>query len=62
MGIHTEACMSRPETCCTAGGTIGLWIRVIDCPSSDAAGIITTIDISGKTGSRVYCKATGEIG
>ena len=27
LGIHTEACMTRPDTCGSAGGAISLWGR-----------------------------------
>ena len=26
LGIHTEACMTRPETCGAAGGAISMWV------------------------------------
>ena len=54
LGIHTKACMTRPETCGAAGGTISLWIRVIDCPS--IGGIVSSY-ASFKTDSHVYCDA-----
>ena len=63
LGIHTEACMTRPETCGTAGGAFSLWLRLTDCPQS--AGIITTIDDSEKTGFCLWCRykeGIGEIG
>ena len=60
LGIHTEACMTRPETCGAAGGAISVWLRLAECPPG--AGIITTIDNSDKTGFRLWCKHTEEIG
>ena len=51
LGNHTEACMTRPETCSEAGGAISLWINVIDCPS--LGGIVSSV--SGSTGSRIFC-------
>ena len=60
LGIHTEACMTRPETCGAAGGAFSVWLRLVDCPHG--AGIITTIDDLNKTGFRLWCKDTGEIG
>ena len=33
LGVHTEACMTRPETCGAAGGTISLWVKQIECPA-----------------------------
>ena len=51
LGIHTEACMTRPETCGAAGGAISLWAKMIDCPSS--AGIVSSYN-SG-TGLFIFC-------
>ena len=31
LGIHTEACMTRPETCGAAGGAISVWVKIRDC-------------------------------
>ena len=31
MGIHTKACITRPETCGAAGGAISVWIKIVDC-------------------------------
>ena len=53
LGIHTEACMTRPETCGAAGGAISLWLKVINC-SDD--GIITTRSDRNSTGSIVFCR------
>ena len=33
LGIHTEACMTRPQTCGAAGGAISVWINIADCSS-----------------------------
>ena len=33
LGIHTEACMTRPDTCGAAGGAISLWVKVIEFSS-----------------------------
>ena len=46
LGIHTEACMTRPETC-TSGGAISVWVKVIACNgdgiiSSHSSGIAST--------------------
>ena len=42
LGIHTEVCMTRPETCGAAGGAISLWLKLFDSPSS--GGIISSWD------------------
>ena len=31
LGIHTAACMIRPETCGAAGGAISVWMNMTDC-------------------------------
>ena len=51
LGIHTEACMTRPETCGAAGGAFSMWVKVIDCPSP-VRGIISSRVSSG---SVFYC-------
>ena len=53
LGIHTEACMTRPETCGAAGGAISLWINVIECPIN--GGIISS-RAEGSSGSRIVCR------
>ena len=55
LGIHTEACMTQPETCGAAGIAISLWMNVIDCPW--AGGIVSSVQ-SGKTGSHIYCTSS----
>ena len=52
LGIHTKACMTRPETC-AAGGAISLWVNIIACPSS--GGIASSL-AHGLTGSQIYCQ------
>ena len=52
LGVHTEACLTRPETCGAAGGAISLWLRLKDCP--DWSGIISTQETG--TGFIIYCK------
>ena len=61
LGIHTEACMTRPETCGAAGGAISLWFRVIDCSISsiDSGAVVSTLtDSLETTGIAVECSAT----
>ena len=53
LGINTEACMTRPETCGVAGGAISVWINVIDCAPLD--GIVSSYQGVGTTGIRIYC-------
>ena len=52
LGVHPEACMTIPETCCAAGGAISFWLRIINC--SHHGGILTTIhEVSG---FRIFCE------
>ena len=49
--------MTQPETCGAAGGAISFWLRLIDCASSGAGGIITTQGDGGKAGLLVWCRS-----
>ena len=40
LGIHTDVCMTRPETCGAAGGAISLWMKPTD--PSGTNGIISS--------------------
>ena len=51
LGINTEACMTRPETCGAAGGAISVWINLIDCM---LGGIISSL-VHGSSGSVIAC-------
>ena len=56
LGVHPEACMTIPDTCCAAGGAITFWLRIINC--SHHGGILTTInEISG---FRIFCEQFDE--
>ena len=48
LGVHTEACMTRPETCGAPGGAISVWINAIECPVY--CGIMSTDQASGSSG------------
>ena len=54
LGFHTEACMTRPETCGAAGAAMSLWVNIIDCPP------ISSIIYSdgSSTGSRIDCRSS----
>ena len=52
LGVHAEACMTRPETCGAAGGAVSFWMKLIDC--NDFGGVISTVSLS-ETGFQVYC-------
>ena len=53
LGMHTEACMTRPDTCGAAGGAVSLWLREIEC--SDLKGMITSKSY-GRTGFSIWCQ------
>ena len=48
LGNHAEACMTRPETCGTAGGAFSIWVKVIE--SSSYTGILSSYRASGSSG------------
>ena len=49
---HTEACMTRPDTCSVAGGAVSLWLKESRC--TDVNGMITARTVNG-TGFNIYC-------
>ena len=56
LGIHTEACVTQPETCGSTGGALSMWIKLGSCTYT---GIITTKQKDGASGfsleaTRVY--------
>ena len=55
LGIHTEVCMTRPQTCDVAGGALSFWMKLIECP--DKAGIISSSKFN-TTGLRMYRSGT----
>ena len=57
LGIHTEACLTRPDTCSAAGGAISLWVYVSDY-DGHAAGIVSS-HVVGSTGLVLDCKSDG---
>ena len=38
LGVHTEACMTRPETCGAAGGAVSFWVMLTN--ECRGAGVI----------------------
>ena len=58
LGLHSEACMTRPETCGEAGGAISAWVNLVECPSS-GDGIVSSYG-DGSDGSVISC-SDGEI-
>ena len=56
-GIHTEACMTRPETCGAAGGAISVWINILD-GLGNKEGILSSLVKEWTTGSRIVCRDT----
>ena len=64
LGIHTEACMTQPETCGAAGGAISIWVNVIQC-GAIADGIVSSCRCLSGTcpsrGSCIYCTSNNEI-
>ena len=60
LGIHTEACMTRPETCGAAGGAISLWVRVTDCDDGIISSLTVTSGADGG-GSAISCAEYGHV-
>ena len=61
LGIHTDVCITRPDTCGAAGGAVSLWLRLLDCGEGQLSGLITsTPDSFGSTGFIIAC-AQGRI-
>ena len=58
LGIHTEACMTQPDTCGAAGGAISMWVRVTDCPGIIGRGIVS-LQSDQKTGFSISCSKDG---
>ena len=62
LGIHTEACMTIPETCCE-GGAISFWINIRSCSHNFTnTGLITTQVNTNSTGSLLVCTRFGSLG
>ena len=51
LGVHSEACMTQPETCGAAGGAISFWMYVIEF--MEVSGLFSSHAVDG-TGSLVY--------
>ena len=47
--------MTQPDTCDKAGGAIGMWVKVIDCPNNESCGIIRTIQGDRFHGFLIRC-------
>ena len=55
LGIHTEACMTRPDTC-LEGGAISVWMNISGCPETHHfQGLITTHVDTNSTGIAIVC-------
>ena len=61
LGVHTEACMTRPDTRGEAGGAISLWVNISDCTNSFGAFVTKVRDVKA-TGSAAFCRFTGNLG
>ena len=58
LGIHTDSCMTQPETCGVAGGAISMWVNLISCPNN--GGIITSVMKTGSSGLQITCSSSSE--
>ena len=56
LGIHTEACMTQPDTCGSKGGAISVWFKVTNC--STLGAIFSSQPDYSSTRSRISCTYT----
>ena len=49
LGIHTDICLTQPETCCAAGGAISLWVK-----RSDQDGEIVSTQFYESSGIGIF--------
>ena len=52
LGQLPEACIANPSSCGDNGGSVSLWVKLLNCSTG---GIITS-DIQQKDGFKVYCE------
>ena len=53
LGIHTDACMTRPENCGAAGGAVSLWLSVPN--NCHSGGIVSAVYSAHSGGSSILC-------
>ena len=53
LGVHTEACLTRPDTSGTAGCAISMWVRVTSCTGANY--IITSRSFRNSSGFTFSC-------
>ena len=57
LGVHTEACMTCPETCGATGGAVSFWVKLVATDCNDINGIISsyTFGQTRSTGFTMSC-------
>ena len=56
LGVHTEACITRPETCGPAGGAVSFWVKLVATDCNDINSVISyTFDQTRSTGFSMSC-------
>ena len=53
LGIHTEVCITRPETC-TAGGAISLWVNIAESLPSTPGIVSSGSALMKKTAMEIF--------
>ena len=59
LGNQSQACITIPESCGAQGGTISVWVKIVECPTGDggSAAIITSF-LPVQTGFTLQCIET----
>ena len=56
LGILTEACITRPETCGALGGAVAFWMRIdYNVEEGEYRGIISSADSDEDQKFIIYC-------
>ena len=56
LGVLSEACITRPDTCGPEGAAVAVWVKIHSCPNAD--GFFTSLQrhsSSVKTGFGFFC-------
>ena len=60
LGIHTEACMTRPQTCGAAGGAISVWLKVNECPP-ELGSMLSSRQTQSASGFQAVCSENSNL-
>ena len=54
LGIHTEVCITHPETCGAAGGAISLWVNIAEGLTSTPEIVSSRSQQTRRTAIEIY--------